>query len=81
MLDASAASSGVPHVGATGAIIPREPHRVSSEAPAFFSELYLLISPWATQPCQDLFPSYYLAGIFLMVSFLMILQQRDDGGG
>ena len=81
MSDTSAASSRVPQVGATCAIIPQEPHGASPEAPAFFSEFYLLISPWETQPCQDLFPSYYLAGVFLMVPFLMILKQRDDGGG
>lgn len=75
----SAASSGVPQVVATCAIIPQEPHWVSTEAPAFFSEFYLLISPWVTQPCQGLFPSYYLASIFLMAPFLMILKQRGDG--
>lgn len=62
------------------AIIPQKPHWVSTEAPAFFSEFYLLISPWVTQPCQDLFPSHYLASILLMALFLMILKQRDDGG-
>lgn len=80
MLSKSAASSRVPQVVATCAIIPPEPHWVSTGAPAFFSEFYLLISPRVTQLCQDLFPSYYLASVFLMAPFLMILKQRDGSG-
>lgn len=74
----------LPHRGssavATCAVIPPESHWVSTEAPAFFSEFYLLISPRVTQPCQDLFLSYYLASVGLMAPFLMILKQRDGGG-
>lgn len=77
-------ASLLPHRGslvvATCAIIPQESHWVSAEAPAFLSEFYLLISPRVTQPCQDLFLSYYLASVCLMASFLMILKQRDGGG-
>ena len=66
--------------GCLCAVTPQETPWASTEVPAF-SEFYLLISLWVTQPCQDLFPSYYLAGVFLMAPFLMMLKQRDDGGG
>lgn len=77
-------ASLLPHRGssvvATCAIIPPESHWVSTGAPAFFSEFYLLISPQVTQPCQDLLLSYYLASVGLMAPFLMIPKQRDGGG-
>lgn len=57
-LGQSAAASGDPQVVATCVIIPQEPHWVSSEALAFFSEFYLLISLWVTAlpTCSLLLP-------------------------